>query len=263
MQVRTTTAVLTELVTALDNDEFEPVFQPIVSLKNRNIIGFEALARWRRPDGALLSPAAFAVGLADAETEARISEAIALKVVAAAVKLRASGLEFGRLAINLAANHLEDAVFAKHFLAMVEAAGLPATDFSVEIRETTRLDPHMAQKYLGLKLLAEAGVWVALDDFGAGYAGLSQLLLPFLDRVKIDMSLTRASVQSERARLIVEHCLRLGDDLGLDVVAEGVEDVECERLLIELGCPAAQGFLYARPAGLAQAMEQLRPGARR
>lgn len=253
-------AKLAEIGAALANREFEPVFQPILKLPGRDVLGFEALARWRRPGQGLLPPSAFIEALEDPALESRISEAVAQKVIAAAAFLKSRRLDFGRLAINLGERQLGDSGFADRLLNQARAEGVSPSEISVEVRETVRLDPKRLDAFDGLKRFAAAGVLVALDDFGAGYASLQQLTLPFLKRLKIDLFLTQAAVGDGRARLILKRCFEIGADLDLEVVAEGVEDRRTDAMLTDLGCPAAQGYFYARPGPLAEVVERLENG---
>ena len=250
---------LSEIAAGLDRGEFEAVFQPIVRLPTRDVLGFEALARWRR-GGELLSPGAFLEGLKDPELEARISEAVALKAIDAAQALTSLSLDFGSIAVNFGERQISDDEYAKRLIARLRDHGLAASKLSVEVRETVKLSPETAAEATALQRLASEGVTVAIDDFGVGYANVQCLLPSFVGRVKVDLSLTRSAMVSSRARKVLRLSVMMAEELGIEAVVEGVESAEIEAMLLELGCEAAQGFFYARPEPLSVVVAQLRQG---
>lgn len=252
--------MLAEIGASLARGDFVPVFQPILTLPSRDVLGFEALARWRKSDGALHPPAAFAPALDDPVLESRISEAIAFKSVDAAAELKARGLAFGCIAVNFSEEQLSDGPYADRLLAMFAERGLEPRNFSAEIRETVKLGEEEPRRYDALKRLSAAGAIVAIDDFGAGFASMQSLLSPFVKRVKIDLSMTRAAMRDLRARKLLAHCVKIGEELEFEVVVEGVENAACEKMLLEIGCKAAQGYFYARPAPLAEVIKRLEAG---
>lgn len=251
--------LLDDVREGLDRGEFIPAYQPIVALPDRRLIAFEALARWRRPEG-LSTPGAFAPALEHPVLSRRISEAVAEAVIRDAAALRRAGLPFGRMGVNLAPSQLGDALFAERLLGALEAAGLEAEDLAVEITETTRMPEKGAPGFAALERLAAAGSVVALDDFGTGYASLIHLRMPFVSTVKLDLSFTRALPEDRAVRAIIIGLAATAKELGMRLVAEGVENAAVEACLVELGCTAAQGYFYAKPAPFAEMEAALRSG---
>ena len=251
---------LAEIGAGLASGEFIPVFQPIVRLPDRELLGFEALARWWRGKAELLPPAAFLAALEDPGLESKVSEAIAFQAIDAAAELKSRGFAFGSIAVNFSQRQLSDGAYADRLLARLTERGVEPKNFSVEIRETVRLGPEESGQHDALSRLAAAGAIVAIDDFGAGYANIQSVLSPFVRRVKVDLSLTQAAMRDLRARKLLAHCVRIGDDLGFEMVFEGVEDAACEQMLIEIGGKAAQGYFFARPARLEEVIQRLEAG---
>lgn len=248
---------LEEVWEGLRRRAFIPAYQPIVSLPERRVIAFEALARWRRADGGLAEPREFAAALEDPHLARRITEALAENAVRDAAALNAEGVPFGRIGVNLAPIQLADGGFADLLLDHLDAAALPLDKFYVEVTETARFQ-RGGPGFTALERLASAGMLVALDDFGTGFGSLTHLRLPFFSWVKMDISFTHDLPEDPAAAAIMRRSVSLTRDLGFLMVAEGVENAEVEASLIQLGCPAAQGYHYARPAPFAEIRAALR-----
>ena len=221
--------------------------QPIVSLKDRRLAGFEALARWVRPDASIMRaddfmPLALELGVAG-----EIGKAVRAAAAADAAAWRALAPEADALfvAANATAGEICDPGFADALIATVEAAGLPARAFKLEITETEIMrDPDAAER--AMLALKSAGFSLALDDFGTGYSSLARLdRFPF-DTVKIDGYFIRAAASDASARAIIASVVRIAHSYAMGVVAEGVESEANAALCAELGCDLAQGFRFAR-----------------
>lgn len=233
---------------ALVRREFEPVFQPIFDLHTGQVQGFEALMRWRHPLQGLLEPAMF---LQQAD-ESGLSEAMDWLVFESAFA-QAETLLGGHayLGINVGARHLRTPQFVDTLLRRLDAAGLSPAQLRIEITESVLLEDPTQSRIL-MDRLRDHGVSIALDDFGTGYSSLSYLHQFPLQAIKIDRSfispLDTAAGGSSATVLRAIHAL--GAELGLEVIAEGIETEAQLEQVKALGQVHGQGFLMARPASL-------------
>ncbi|WID95446.1 EAL domain-containing protein [Bosea vestrisii] len=159
-----------------------------------------------------------------------------------------AGLDVGHVHVNLAASVFRDPALPERLLGQLVAAGVPADRFGVEVTETVLLTRNADEAERTLKTLRAAGLRVALDDFGTGYASLTHLKRFPVDALKIDRGFVSHVAEGRGDAAIVRALIQLAADLGLDVVAEGVETLEQEAFLREHGCRFAQGYRYAKPA---------------
>ncbi|MBN8489702.1 MAG: bifunctional diguanylate cyclase/phosphodiesterase, partial [Burkholderiales bacterium] len=236
----------TELRQALEQRQFVPYFQPVVRLADGSLRGCEVLMRWQHPQRGLLLPADF---LAVAEESACI-EAIDWQVFEQAMQSVIAAPRFkGVLGLNVSPRHLQRDDFAQRLLALAARHGLPAQRLCVEITEGSLIDDPV-RAAAQLQRLREAGVGVALDDFGVGYSSLGQLhRLPWTT-LKIDRCFVKGlggETPDLASQAVVCAVVAMASTLGLSVVAEGVETPEQHAAVKTLGCQFAQGYLLARP----------------
>lgn len=234
----------------LERDEFVPVFQPYIDLATDKVIGFEVLARWQHKTKGLLSPGKFWDALCDEYYATRISNMVMKKAFAQAGELKKSGLEVGRIGINVTTQMLEDRSFAKTFVQYAMKCGLSADNLKIEVTERTLLSRNSDKITKTLEKLSGYGVLIAFDDFGTGFASLIHLRSFPLHCVKIDRSFVQEMETEEKSRAIVSGVIKLAHDLGFSVVAEGTETDAQRESLIQLGCEASQGFLHGRPGDI-------------
>ncbi len=237
----------TALRQALLDGDILAHYQPVVRLKTGKLAGFEALARWVRPDGTIEEPDHF-LPMADEQGLIRaVGDAVRSSAIndAAAWRAVANGETELFIAANATASELCADGFVESLLAQIGAADLPAGAFKLEISETEVMrDPDQAE--LAMKALKAGGVSLVLDDFGTGYSSLSRLdRFPF-DTVKIDQYFTRAAQTDEAARTIISGVVRIAHSYAMSIVAEGVETPAAVDLCAELGCDYGQGFRFAR-----------------
>jgi diguanylate cyclase (GGDEF)-like protein len=221
--------------------EFVPFFQPLVDLESRQIIGFEALARWRSPTRGLLEAEVF---IETAERTGLISP-LTLTVLEQALKEAREWPAHLRLAVNVSPVQFRDPTLAEQILKILALAGFPANRLEIEITEGSLLEDR-DQVLTIIRSLKNVGVSISLDDFGTGYASLTQVNRLPLDRIKIDKSFITTIVKSEQTAAIVNTIAGLGHNLSVPITAEGVESEQIRSALADLGCSEAQGWLFGR-----------------
>lgn len=235
-----------EFIRAYEQSEFEVFYQPQVNLITNEIIGAEALLRWRHPQKGLLGPGAFLAALESGPWAERIGDWVVETACRQAAMWCDSGAKNFRISINLFSAQFRSGTLAQKIEHVLAHTGLGAGSLELEITENVilRYDENMLQP---LKVLRDAGIGIAFDDYGTGYASLSMLKNYPVTRLKIDQTFVRAMCDSPPDAAIVRAILYLGKSFGLNVIAEGVETMEqCERLRNK-GCEEAQGYLFGHP----------------
>lgn len=246
-----------EMRTALERNEFRAYFQPKINLATGRIEACEALARWIRPDRTIISPGRFIPVAEESGLISALSDAIMREACWKAAAWSRAGHP-ASVAVNVSALQFRGERFAEHVLRIVQHAGLAPQQLELEITESVAMeDPERALRVINP--LREAGVRLAIDDFGCGHSSLAALSkLPF-DVIKIDQTFIRAIERGDnQAEGIVEMILALAKTLNMEVVAEGVERREDVEFVATRGCHWAQGFLYGAAVPAAQFAEMLR-----
>lgn len=235
-----------QLREALARSELELSLQPIVSLHSGEIVGHEALVRWNHHERGAVSPEEFIALAEETALIVPIGERIFDLAFAVLVRWEADPAMAGRyLAVNVSARQTLDASLPGRIGERLAALGIASQRLRLEITET--LAPDYRAVALFIARCHAVGLRVALDDFGTGYANLGQLPGLKFDALKIDQSLSLSAEHSTRAAAIVRAIVLLGQALGAEVIAEGVErQSQCDALQ-RLGCVLGQGFLLGRP----------------
>jgi diguanylate cyclase (GGDEF)-like protein len=231
---------------ALARGEFLLHFQPIVALPGGRPCGYEALLRWDHPIRGLLLPDRFAGLLVSEQVGPRIQYHVLDLAIAWIDRRRDAGM----VCVNFTATPLGDPDAVRHILARLAAHDVPPAMLCIEVTEGVMLDRSAEAVLATLTALHDAGVGIALDDFGIGVASLAHLRRMPIDRIKIDRSFVTAldgDGGGAAAAVVVRAIIGLATGLGKAIVAEGIETVAQARLLAEMGCPLGQGFLYGRP----------------
>ena len=232
-----------ELRDAVDNREFKAVFQPKIDFATGRIVGAEALARWRRSNGKLISPAAF-IPVAE---EAGLIDEIGRQILEAACQAGRSWELEGHdvtVAVNVSPSQFQRSDLTEIVMSALKRSGLHPRRLELEITESMAVsDPARVAEFISP--LRAMGTKLAIDDFGTGHSNLAMLTqLPF-DVFKIDRQFVSALETDRQAPAIVEMILAMAETLGLKTVAEGVETTRQADFLRRRGCTMAQGFLYS------------------
>lgn len=241
-----------DLRRAFAENEFELHFQPQVRLADETVIGAEALLRWRHPARGVLAPGAFIETLAESSIAPGVGRWIIRTACNKAAAWRAAGLALNRISVNLFPCQLRDDALLEDIDAVLREADLPPEVLEIEITENVALNYDEAS--VVLQKLRDKGVKLAFDDFGTGYASLSYLTRFPLSRIKIDRSFVGKISDDAEDAAIVRSLISMAHNLGLEVIAEGVETPEQAAFLLNENCEEAQGYLYGKPLA-AQAFE--------
>ncbi|HJW45345.1 MAG TPA: EAL domain-containing protein [Lysobacter sp.] len=237
-----------DLRRALQRDEFEPHFQPIVRLSDEHVVGYEALLRWRHPRRGLVAPGAF---LGVAEENGSVEQIDWQMYERTCREIGLLGDDSRYVTLNVSPRHFRSPTLAGQMLELFDSHHIAHERIRLEVTEGALLDnPEQVRRTL--QELRAAGVVTALDDFGTGYSSLSYLHRFPLHTLKVDRTFVSAlqSGESQGSTPVVKAVLAMARTLGMDVVAEGVETDEQRECLLEMGCELGQGFLFsrARPA---------------
>jgi diguanylate cyclase (GGDEF)-like protein/PAS domain S-box-containing protein len=231
---------------SLARDEFEVMYQPVVAVDGCALVGVEALVRWRRPDHGLVEPDAF-IGIAEDTGLIRPLGAWVLHQACRQLHHWSRvGVSGGVVSVNLSGRQLSSPDLIGNVLGAIAAADIDPARLSFEITESVLMED-VDRSIQVLHSLKDIGVGLAIDDFGTGYSSLAYLERLPVDALKIDRSFISRLGTDPADSAIVSAVMALGHALGLAVTAEGVETVEQLRILADLGCDTAQGYLFARP----------------
>lgn len=234
-----------ELRVALDNDELQVLYQPIVDVSQRRIVRMEALIRWQHPIRGFLSPSDFIPLAEDAGLIEQLGEYVLRTACSVAYQLSQAGH-----AINVSVNVNPRQLLSGHFMQTVSQAlrdtGLPASTLILEITESAIVSD-MAHAAEILKQIKTLGVSIALDDFGTGFSSLTLLRELPIDIIKIDKSFVRTLDENINDLTITQAIIGLGKNLGLSIIAEGVETAQQAQILVDHQCYVHQGYYFSRP----------------
>jgi len=238
---------------ALVHQEFFLEYQPIIDLGTNSLLGVEALVRWRHPEAGILMPGRFIQVAEECGQIVKLGRWVlqqACRDVCAWRRSIAGGTGL-RLAVNISGRHLQHGELVDDVAQALRESGLEPGNLVIELTESTTMyntDANL-ERFQRLKAL---GVKLAIDDFGTGYSSLSYLHRFPIDILKIDRSFVSRLTNSDNGPELARAVITLGETLGLDTVAEGIELEPQVAALLALGCVAGQGFLFAKPGSLEQ-----------
>ena len=235
-----------ELRLATERGEWELTYQPQVRLSDQELIGVEALLRWKHPERGLLFPADFLNTLETHLVAHEVGEWVIDEACRQMAVWRMQGLDVQRMALNLFAAQFTNGNLGKTIGQALEKHALSPADIEIEITETIALRSD-DQILTALSELRDCGINIAFDDFGTGFASLSTLARLPVTRLKIDRSFVHDLCNRPQGAAIVSAVISLGRSLNLEVTAEGIETDEQRIRLLALGCREGQGYLFGKP----------------
>ncbi|WP_421927967.1 putative bifunctional diguanylate cyclase/phosphodiesterase [Neoaquamicrobium sediminum] len=242
---------------AVAAEEVEPHFQPIVELKTGHVIGFEALARWTDRDLGVIPPNVF-IPIAE---ERGIIGALSQLLLRKATETARNWPDELFLSFNLSPSQLVDQNTAQQVLAILARTGFDPRRLEIEITETGLMtDPASAEKIVND--LRAVGIRVSLDDFGTGQSSLGRLREFHFDKLKIDRSFVSSILEDKPSEHIIRAILAMCEGLGMNVVAECIEEEAQADRLVEFGCAGGQGYLFGKPSDAEATMAYLREAYR-
>lgn len=254
---RESRTITQQLEAAIDQDEFELYYQPLIDLSDASIYGVEALIRWNHPVRGLLQPADF-IHLAE-------QTGVIIPLGSWVVRQACSDFRLMRpsnksliLSVNVSSRQLDAPSFLVDLATTLEQTGIPAELLQLELTESIFL-LESTQVGAVFQAIRALGVKIAFDDFGTGYSSLSYLERFPVDVLKVDQYFVQHMSDGHVSTEIVEWIVRLARIVGTGVSAEGVENREQAAALLGLGCNIAQGFLYSKPVPLNSMLALLQP----
>jgi diguanylate cyclase (GGDEF)-like protein/PAS domain S-box-containing protein len=240
-----------ELRLAIERDEFVLHYQPQFRLDSGEIVGAEALVRWRKSDGSLVSPAGFLPRAEENGFILKISELVLRNACQQAAAWRRAGILVPRVSVNLSPNQLRAHGFPLRVAQILNETKLNPRLLELELTENI-LVHDIDQVIVQLRQLSNLGVAISIDDFGTGFSSLSYVKQLPVDRLKIDQSFIRDVVSDPSDKAIVAAIVNLAHSLRMEVVAEGVETIEQLEHVRGAGCDSVQGYYCGRPMAAAQ-----------
>jgi len=258
-QIRTAS----DIKEGFERDEFQLYYQPIIEIKDGRLAGFEALIRWKHPEYGLIPPIQFLSVMEDTGLILPVGIWIVERACHDLNELsKKYHKEFGSsaplfISINLSANQLANEEHMAQLANIFYNKEIDPACIKLEVTETVMIDELEQAKQI-LFTFQGQGFHVSLDDFGTGYSSLSHLQNFPVDDIKIDQSFISRMLSDHRSMQIVKASIDLAKALDLEIVAEGVESKEDVEQLINMGCSYCQGYYYAKPLPLSEAVENIR-----
>ncbi|MCW8195056.1 EAL domain-containing protein [Proteobacteria bacterium 005FR1] len=235
-----------DLRTAIEEDQLCLYYQPQVDLQTGDLVGVEALVRWKHPQRGLISPSHFIPLAEETGLIVPLGEWLLRKAAEQQKRWMAAGNYVGKIAVNLSPRQLRQRDFAERLAQILEEADLPPRYMELEITESSAME-HAGETINMLTKLNQMGVSLAIDDFGTGYSSLAYLKRFPIQKLKIDRSFIHDIHTDQNDASIANSIIGLAHNMMLNVVAEGVENEQQASWLRKRGCDQAQGYLYAQP----------------
>lgn len=235
-----------DLRKAINNNQFFLEYQPKVHLRTEKIIGAEALLRWKHPERGIVSPGEFIPIAEEAGLISKLGDWVLKEVCNLQRRLLQKGIATVPLCVNISPKRLLKADFIRNVKECIQEAGIAPTLIELELTESVIIENTEKTKDI-LSELKSFGVTFALDDFGTGYSSLTYLKDLDLDTLKIDRSFTKGIGMNKANEAIIKALILLAKELGMIVIAEGVEKKEQLDFLLQHDCPIIQGYIFSRP----------------
>lgn len=234
---------------ALKNDELEIYYQPQINVKTRQIVGAEALLRWNHPELGLCSPGYFIEQAEDSRIIEQLSEWVLNRVAVDLFSDKGFLESQIKVSINLSAIEIRQKEFPENLVLIIEKLGIEPDRLAIEITENTFMSDIQACTYK-LQVLANKGISIEIDDFGTGYSSLNYLRELPVHTLKIDYSFISEIEHSKKGAALVAAIVGMAHGLGINIIAEGVENTNQLEYLESLDCHVMQGFLFSRPVAV-------------
>ena len=259
-EVKERVVLADELRGAIGRGELELLYQPEVELRTGRIIGLEALLRWNHPKRGQISPTVF-IPIAERSGQIQMIGQWVLDAACRQLRLwQDAGVAPKLVGVNISALHFKgSAELDREVAACLQKWGIAPDMIEIELTESVLME--ITQQHNDrFERLRQIGVRIAIDDFGTGYSSLSYLANYPINRVKIAQELVFRVDTEPRSAAVVRAAIRLADELGIDLISEGVENEGQERFLLSAGCEHGQGYYFSRPVNVRRATELLRSG---
>lgn len=231
-----------EVIKGLEQDQFEPFFQPQVNSVTHEITGLEALVRWNHPTRGVLAPDTFLSIAEELGKMAELDELILRKALEAFREWKSRGLRINRISVNVSAQRLRE----QRFLERISKLKFPAGSLSFELLESISFDGEDSGLSSRIKAIKALGIDVEIDDFGTGHASIVSLLELSPARLKIDRKLIAPLTSSGPQYRLVAAIVDIARTLGIGIIAEGVETTDQADILRDLGCQTLQGYFFSK-----------------
>lgn len=246
VEIRERVRLMHALRTSFEKGQLFVVYQPQIDFVTRRAVGAEALLRWRLEDGTFISPDRFIPIAEYSGLIIALGEWVLRTACHELVRMRNAGYLDFTMSINVSQAQFRHPCFSSMLSTALAETGAPPNSIELEITESMAMEkPDLFISLL--EDIKQTGVNIAIDDFGTGFSSLSYLQRLPIDRLKIDRAFVTEITGSARGSSIAAMIISLGHNLGLTVIAEGVEDETQAQILLDLGCPQAQGFLFGKP----------------
>jgi diguanylate cyclase (GGDEF)-like protein len=236
---------LSSFRTALETGAIKPYYQPLIQLSDRRSYGFEALARWTLPGGDVLYPGHFQVALDDPNVVILLGEHMLQSISDDLRRWRGANMPACKVSINASGPELKQSDYPEKVANLFSSKGIPLSQLTIEITESVLLDDQASLIAQTLTDLRKLGVSISLDDFGTGFASLIHLKSYVIDQIKIDRAFIADLPSNTNGWAIVKATLGLARSLGIQTVAEGIENEAQLKCLQALGCDSVQGFFFS------------------
>lgn len=230
---------------AYRNHEFIVYYQPKYDSITRKLAGAEALVRWRRADGQMVSPGLFVPLAEESGFVCKLDEYVFREVCLAQKRWMDKGLDIVPVSVNLSRRHLDNPEFINEYKAILDESGVPIEYIQLEITESAMFEKKEDFVQI-MERLHDLGFMILMDDFGTGYSSLMMLKSIPIDVMKLDKSFVD-DYDDERGERIIRCVMRMAQDLSIAITAEGVETEAQYRFLTSVGCDTIQGYYFARP----------------
>ena len=238
-----TNQLVSDLLVACEKRQFVPYFQPMIDAATGRFVGAEVLVRWLHPTLGLLPPSAFLDTAASMGILKRIDQITFSTLPEILASFDGAGVDLPRLSINISAGRLVEPAFIHD----IKSSGIDPERLTIEILESVYLEQIGDAVQGTLEELRELGVTIALDDFGTGHASVQGLLQIRPALLKVDRQFIQPIVDDETVRALVASIISIGKNLGIRIVAEGVETETHAKFASAMGCDFLQGFYFGKP----------------